>query len=300
MVGSAGLRFGVLLAAAAACAVVALPAARSAPAAHGEQLVASYRLPPEAIARYAARASGTGADESARLTSMLADRSPWVGPEHRAGVGRNPYTMVLTVSGVARAAGDVHAQWQAGWELIESPVASRELLMSLSGLARKGVAAGQALTMTTRSTPVSFRGDRQVAPMLGLVQTRNLDIRDVQVEVWSGSVPLPWPALPWAPLASVGAATIGALALLALWQRVRLRQRRPAADAGADDEDEDSERGLSSEAPPPPFRPTASHDLRVFESLHDVLHHGLVVASVPDETRPPRRVRTPRPDAPTG
>lgn len=299
MVGSSGLRFGVLLAAAAVCAVVALPAARSEPAAHGEELVASYRLPPEAIARYAARAAGTSADESARLTSMLADRSPWVGPEHRAGVGRNPYTLVLTVSGVARAAGDVHAQWQAGWELIESPVASRELLMSLSGLARKGVAAGQALTMTTRSAPVSFRGDRQVAPMLGLVQTRNLDIRDVQVEVWSGSAPLPWPALPWVPLASAGAATIGALALLALWQRARLRQHRHGADARADDEDEDSGHGLSSEAPPPPFRATASHDLRVFESLHDVLRHGLVVASVPDETRPPRRARTPRPDAPT-
>ena len=297
MVGSAWLRSGVLLAAAAAGAVVALPAARSEPAAHGEQLIARHRLPPEAIARYAARTAGANGDDSARPNSMVADRSPWVGPEHRAGVGRNPYTLVLTVSGVARAAGDVHSQWQAGWELMESPVASRELLMSLSGLARKGVAAGQPLTMTARSAPVSFRGDRQVAPMLGLVQTRNLEIRDVEVEVWSGSTPLPWPALPWMQLATVGAAAIGVLALLSRWQQARLRQRRPDADAHGEDE-EHSDQGLSSEAPPPPFRPTASHDLRVFESLHDVLRHGLVVPSVADETRPARRARTPRPDTP--
>ena len=300
MVGSSGRRWSGWLAAAALSAVSVAPASSRPADAPGEQLVALYRLPPEKIARYAAMGRGQSAEDGGKIESMFADRSPWVGPEHRAGAGRNPYTLVLTVSGVARAAGDVHSQWQAGWELIESPVASRELLLSLSALARKGVSAGQPLTLSARSAPVSFRGERQVAPMLGLVQARNLEIREVQVEVWSGGTPWAVPALPALPLALTAATVLALLAFVA-WRA----QRRDARAATADSEDDEDLPPLSSEAPPPPFRPTASHDLRVFESLHDVLHDGLVVGAQHDESRPRQRrthdgagpfsVRTPGP-----
>lgn len=286
MVGSGRRRWGGWLAAAALSAVSVAPASSRPADAPGEQLVARYRLPPEKIARYAAMARGQSPEEGGRIESMFADRAPWVGPEHRAGAGRNPYTLVLTVSGVARAAGDVHSQWQAGWELIESPVASRELLLSLSALARKGVGAGQALTLSARSAPVSFRGERQVAPMLGLVQARNFEIREVQIEVWSGGTPWTVPDLPTLPLALASAAGLGLLAFAA-WQA---RRHAAARTASADsDDDEEGLPSLSSEAPPPPFRPTASHELRVFESLHDVLHDGLVVEPRYDDSRPPGR-----------
>ena len=52
----------------------------------------------------------------------MADRSPWVGPEQSAGVGSNPYTLVLTVSGVAKTTGDIYSKWQAGWEVLPWPV----------------------------------------------------------------------------------------------------------------------------------------------------------------------------------
>ena len=197
MFASAWLRFGLLLIAVGLLAQAAIPATGVEPPAYGEQLVAQVRLPLAAIDRYAAMAAGTGLKEPARGNSMFADRSPWVGVAQTAGVGRNPYTLVFTVRGVARAAGQVQAQWQAGWQVHESPTASREVVMVVPRIESTAEAAGQALTLTASSPRVSFRGERSVAPMLGLVQMRNLDIHEVEVQVWSGTAPTTWAVLPW-------------------------------------------------------------------------------------------------------
>ncbi len=199
MFGSAWLRFGLLLTAVGLLAQAAMPATGGEPPAYGERLVAQYQLPLDVIDRYAAMAAGTGLREPARGNSMFADRSPWVGVAQPAGVGRNPYTVVFTVRGVARAAGAVQAQWQAGWQVHESPTASREVVMVVPRIESTAQTAGQVLTLTASSPRVSFRGERSVAPMLGLVQMRNLDIHEVQVQVWSGTAPSAWDALPWLP-----------------------------------------------------------------------------------------------------
>ena len=178
-------------------AQAAMPATGGEAPVYGERLVAQYQLPLDAIDRYAAMAAGTGLNEPARGNSMFADRSPWVGVAQPAGVGRNPYTLVFTVRGVARAAGEVQAQWQAGWQVHESPSASREVVMVVPRIDSTAAAAGQALTLTASSPRVSFRGERSVAPMLGLVQMRNLDIHEVEVQVWSGTAPATWAVLPW-------------------------------------------------------------------------------------------------------
>jgi hypothetical protein len=292
MAWSRGSRIGALLGAAALCAVAAMPAASREPRAHGRERLAQYQLPNEMIARYAALAAGAVSDDSTRLNSMFADRSPWVGPEHRAGVGRNPYTLVLTVSGVARSAGDVHSQWQAGWEVYESADASREVLMAVSGLARKRAAAGQRLTLTASSPPVSFRGERKVAPMLGLVQSRNLDIDDVRLEVWSGTAPLPWYGELASLLALLGLAAAGIWGAREVVNRQRVAARSApdmahgtegTADAAiADDQ---GGHGRAVEVAEPPQAPTRDHELRVFESLHQVLRVGLDVQTVLDEAR---------------
>lgn len=197
MFATAWLRFGLLLTAVGLLAQAAIPATGGEPPAYGERLVAQYELPLAAIDRYAAMAAGTGLKEPARGNSMFADRSPWVGAAQPAGVGRNPYTLVFTVRGVARAAGEVQAQWQAGWQVHESPSASREVVMVVPRIDGTAATAGQALTLTASSPRVSFRGERSVAPMLGLVQMHNLDIHEVQVQVWSGTAPTAWAVLPW-------------------------------------------------------------------------------------------------------
>ncbi|MDH4061253.1 MAG: hypothetical protein OEU94_10620 [Aquincola sp.] len=304
---SRGSRIGALLGAAALCAVVAIPAASREPRAHGRERLAQYRLPAETIARYAALAAGSVSDDSTRLNSMFADRSPWVGPEHRAGVGRNPYTLVLTVGGVARVTGDVHSQWQAGWEVYESADASREVLMAVSGLARKRAAAGQRLTLTASSPPVSFRGERKVAPMLGLVQSRNLDIDDVRLEVWSGTAPLPWPVEAASLLAPLGVAAAGMWGVWGMANRRRLAARSapeisPVAKGpgGTVIADDPGAHRRAVEVTDPPPAPTRDHELRVFESLHQVLRVGLAVETVLDAARErkPRKGKKRSADAP--
>jgi hypothetical protein len=304
MLTSAWFRFGLLLAAVGMFTAATKPAMGSEPIAYGQRLVAQYRLPPDTIARYAAMAAGTSLTAAPREDSMFADPSPWVGPKQRAGAGHNPYTVVFTVSGAAKAAGDVYAQWQAGWEVHESPVASRDVLMVVPALARTGVVAGQALTLTASSGRVSFRGERSVAPMLGLVQARNLDISDVQVQVWSGAAPQSFAVLPWSRAALVA---LGVTCLLVglgfkYWQPVvvepdvqpvlsleplRLSYAGPTVIECV----EVTPAQETSVPVPDPAAP--SHEARVVAALYQVLNFGLTVDTVLDEARMQRRLTAP-------
>ena len=300
MLGSAWFRFGLLLAATGLLTLAITPAIGREPRAYGHQLVAQYQLPPDTIARYAAMAAGTALDASPRENSMFADRSPWVGPMQRAGVGRNPYTLVLTVRAVARTAGEAYAQWQAGWEVHESPVASRELLMAVPRTARTGLVAGQVLTLTASSGRVSFRGERSVAPMLGLVQMHNLDISSVELQVWSGEAPKAWPVLPWSP------ATLLALGVTCLLVSLGFRSWQHTVRASgsllARSRDQPHKRPTSpdaverieqpSVARDGPALTTPSHEARVIAALHQVLTIGLTVHTVLDEARMQRRRAT--------
>lgn len=302
MVGLKGLwlRIGLALAALGLLAAAAAPAVGREPRAHGERLVAEYRLPPETIARYAALALGAAFDAGPeRGDSRFADRLPWVGSAQPSGSGRNPYTLVFMVSGAARAAGPVVAQWQAGWEVHESPLASREVLMAVPAIKRTAIAPGQSITLRANSAPISFRNERPIAPMLGLVQTRNLDISEVQVQVWSGIAPTAWPTIqrPSSALLLASAACLLAWLALAYWRHT-VAERPPIDEASRP-------ASVGREVPEPPVTdlgdlpPEAlaplnpSHRYRVQSALQEVLTAGLSVPAEFDESRPqrPRRSR---------
>jgi hypothetical protein len=270
----------------------AVPAASSPPRAHGGNLVAQFELPGEAVAHDAAVAEATSRNEPAGKGTAWADTARWVGPLQQVGAGRNPYTLVLTVSGTARAAGDIGARWQAGWEVRESPLATREVLMPVRAQQRGKTVAGAAVTLTAVSAPLSFRGARQASPMLTLVEADNLDIRDVQLQVWSGSAPmLAWPALAAPRPAWLG---LGTLCLL-MWFFLR-RTARPLAmpmavnarlaQAAVQPVHEHhlalTDRPVAPALPAPAPAPLAASapqnpSSRVVQALRDVLIHGLVV-----------------------
>jgi hypothetical protein len=290
-----------LMAAAAVAFFYALPAASGQPRAYGRELVAQYQLPAEAVARYAAQATTPAPAEKASDRTAWTDNAMWVGPLQQVGVGRNPYTLVLTVGGVARAAGDIGAHWQAGWEVRESPLATREVLMSVGAQQTGGTTAGAPVTLTAISAPLSFRGERQVAPLLNLVNANNLDISDVHLQVWSGSAPLLiWPSLSTPRPALVG---LGALCLL-MWFFLRRTARPPVAavsrlpPAELQAMPEQPSKADRSNEPPPPAppqpaapaapviaSPTPNHASRVVSALRDVLFQGLVVPAELDTTR---------------
>jgi hypothetical protein len=273
----------------------AVPAASRSPKSHGRELVAQYQLPADAVARFAALAPQpltTREQSDSRVDSAL-----WVGPPQQAGAGRNPYTLVVTITGMAKTAGDVGTRWQSGWEVRESALATREVLMPLAGLSSGRVAAGAPVSLTAIGNPVSFRGERQVAPMLSLVDAHNLDISDVHLQVWSGSAPLvAWPALS-APRPAL--LVVGALCVL-LWFLLKGGTRPSARPAAA------VSRRLPTNAPPLPVRavnadrltpavvaapaavPPPNQALRVVAALRDVLTMGLAVPTEYDTTRRPR------------
>lgn len=196
MLNSAWFRFSLFLMSVGLGLAQVTRATSSEPQAYGQNLVAQYELPLEAIERYADMAAGRVANEARRKGSRFADASPWVGPDERAREGHNPYTVVFTVRGTARAADEVFAQWQAGWEVDEPLGARLEVLTAVPDTTTTTARAGTSVTLTASSDRISFRGIRTVAPKLGLVQMRNLHIEDVQVQVWSGSAPITWPTLP--------------------------------------------------------------------------------------------------------
>jgi len=292
MNSSPWLRISLLLAAVGWFALASSPAKGNAPPVYGERLIAEYRLPPDIIARYAAMAAGTAPYSPRRDDSMFADRAPWVGAAQRAGLGKNPYTLAFSVSGVARAAGEVDAHWQLGWRVQESPVASREVMLLLPPVKGGSVAAGQAVTLSASSARVSFRGEYSFAPMLGLVRTRNLDISDVQVQVWSGVAPWALPQPPRAALLALGATLLLWLGLKywrAATDQPATQAARPSNLPQRSDAVPDVDRRGDAEAaaaePVPPVQ-----QARVLAALHHVLTVGLAVPTVLDN----RRARKPR------
>lgn len=290
--GIAALRAALIVAAALAF-FHAASAVSNHKRSHGRELVAQFQLPSDAVARYAALAGVAPRDETASEHTTRIDDAMWVGPLQQVGIGRNPYKMVLTVSGVARTAGDVRARWQAGWQVRESATATREVLMSVGTQLDGETAAGAPVTLTAVSAPLSFRGERQVSPMLNLVHANNLDIHDVHLQVWSGPAPLvAWPALS-AP--RPGWLGLGALCLL-MWFFLRpsarplaapmvVTSRLPRADLQALLE-HPANTDRPSETPPPAAAPALQNpSSRVVSALRDVLMQGLAVPTELDDRR---------------
>jgi len=273
----------------------------------GRELLAEYRLPASMLAKYAMHHPLVHLRPDAPKRHLtLAEAVPWHGPGFRAGEGRNPYNLVLTVVGHAPVGGDVRSFWQIGWEYEEANGQRRRYVVPQTDAMRSGVAAGSEVRLTAASGPISFRELRHVLPFVGLVQLDNLDIHQVNVQVWSGPAPLDW--LPvWSPLAKALALT--AVGLLAWWslQSMQRPARLPAPPPHRSSRIEASAVDLATAEPapppaapsamtvpatsaPPPMRdPPPSHAVRVATNLLAVLTHGLVVKSVPDETRPPRK-----------
>ena len=292
MVWSSWSGFGGMLGVAGLLAALALPAPEPETRAYGKHLVAKYQLPASSIERYAALAAGKAGHEAPSGNSRFADRVPWVGPELSAGAGHNPYVLVLSVSGVATAAGDVHSEWQAGWEVHESRNENREVVLAIPGPSMLGVAAGERVSLTGASGPVSFRGQRDVSPMLGLVHMHNLKIDAVQVQVWSGMAALAWPAARVSARALLATLSTGLL----LWLLAGLRSCAPPANRippANSPEPRDPASAVDILLPgstagtalPPVDAPSTSHKTRVFEALNQVLTVGLCVTTVFDDAR---------------
>jgi hypothetical protein len=278
---------------------------------HGARLVTEYRIPASKLSDYAAFAPRTPVDAASSRRELLnAESVPWTGPSLEAGPGRNPFNLVLEVSGVTRSAGDVRSLWQAGWEFDEGGIASVRHVVPLAGIARAGVDAGTRLTLSAASGPVTFRSARKVTPLVGMVNLNNFEIEEVRVQVWSGVPPLTFESIFKRPALAL-ACVLGWLAWAAA-RRLRSRRELPeqaatfASSATAstlEDSAAAHETAPAPEAPeaarPTPIAPlgpaappqgattsrTPQHDAQIVATLRRVLTEGLTVVPQSDEAR---------------
>lgn len=158
--------------------------------AYGKKIIAEYDLSSEQIAKFVAfEPSGPTKGESAVTATLLAKTEDWTGPPIDGLTSGNPYTIVVTVSGTAKADGPSATLWNAGWA-IRSENGDQTRLTILPGLAKTEAKAGETFAVTAPATPSSFKEDRKVAVALGLVNARNIEITGVKVQIWSGMAPV--------------------------------------------------------------------------------------------------------------
>ena len=159
-----------------------MPAVAASSPKFGKTLAAEYNLPKEAIDKFAAfKPSKADKGSSAVENVLMADTETWNGPPLKVTAKSNPYTVAVTITGVALADGDMVTLWQKGWGMGDG--ATR--LDVIAGLSKTGVRAGQRVTLTAAS-PNSFKDDRETALSLALVNAKNINFESVQVQVWSG------------------------------------------------------------------------------------------------------------------
>ena len=174
------LVLAAILAFAAGQAAAQLP---TKPGKYGKTLVADVVLSPSQIDKFSALLDTLAATAHGSQNSVLfGDTADWIGDTFVANSTTNPYTIVVAVDGTAKAAGDVVTTWKAGWKYEDN--SNREGLMH--GLAAFDVKAGEHVSMTGVAAPSRFDRDKNVAPMLSLVDAKNVAIAHVQVQVWSG------------------------------------------------------------------------------------------------------------------
>ena len=175
-----------LLAIVAGQAAAQLP---TKPGKYGKTLVADVVLSPSQIDKFTALLDTLAASTHGSQNSvMFGDTADWVGDAFVANSTTNPYTIVVSVEGTAKAAGDVVTTWKSGWRYEDN--SNREGLMH--GLSAFEVKAGERVTMTAAALPSRFDRDKNVSPMLSLVDAKNVTIAHVHVQVWSGLGEASW------------------------------------------------------------------------------------------------------------
>ena len=153
------------------------------PGTYGKTLLMDVVLPPSQLDKFSAFLEALAATNKGTANSVVfGDTADWTGDSMIANSTTNPYTMVVSVEGTAKAAGDVVTTWKSGWRLADG-VTQAGLM---TGLSKFDVKAGERVTMTAAAAPSRFERDKNVMPVLSLVDAKNVSIDHVQVQVWSG------------------------------------------------------------------------------------------------------------------
>ncbi len=153
------------------------------PGKYGKTLVADKTLPRADIEKIASFLQDLAVHNKGVANSVTdGETFDWIGDPIQGEPGKGPYTVVVSVTGTAKEAGNVPTTWKSGWKLPDG--AARINLMS--GLSAFEVKAGERVTLTAPAVPARFDREKTVSPTLSLVEAKNVTIESVEVQVWSG------------------------------------------------------------------------------------------------------------------
>jgi len=177
------LLLAALLAAAAVDASAGSDALDTRPGKYGKTLLADVVVPPSQIDQITAFLDALAVANHGTVNSPVSgDTWDWVGDAITARPEASPYTLVVQVTGRAKAAGDVLTQWKSGWRMNDG--STKQSLMQ--GLFAADARTGERVTLTAAAPPARLDRDKTLVPVLSLVDARNITIDGVHVQLWSG------------------------------------------------------------------------------------------------------------------
>jgi hypothetical protein len=148
----------------------------------GTRLVAQFDVPDEALDRFRKHVATAASKKLSPLeNTLLATTADWISEPVSIDSTKNPYTVVVTLTGTAQAAGDITTMWLAGWS---QEGTARQTPMT--GLMRNDAKAGERVTLTSSGGVTSFTADQKLSAAIGLIKSANVNIEAVHVQVWSG------------------------------------------------------------------------------------------------------------------
>jgi hypothetical protein len=165
------------------CSSDATARAKDAPSIYGRVMLAEFVVSNDVIEKFNAfKPSAPKPEETGLVNYLLADTETWVGPRQDLETSKNPYTLVVIVTGKAVRDGDVITSWHSGWKL-EDGVAK---FQPFAGVMQTGVKAGQRVVIT-KAAPANRTDENKPAhPVLSLVRSENFEFESMKVQLWSG------------------------------------------------------------------------------------------------------------------
>jgi len=159
----------------------AVPAAASK--AYGQRLVAELDLDAAQLAKFRQHVASTRDTRDSPLEAMLAaDTEGWRGDSLVGEAGRNPYTIVVTMSGTVDADGEAMGSWMAGWQNEEG----MSHMFPLPGLGKLRADANERFVTTVASAPVRLTEGKAYRPELELRDLGGVALESMHVQIWSG------------------------------------------------------------------------------------------------------------------
>lgn len=167
----------------------------------GKKMLAHYNLLPQDIERFRQYLDTSESNSETPDDQRIAE-ARWMGPGIQVERESGPYTVVLRVRGQTKHRGDVQTQWGLGWKIDGGTNTTL-----FDGPSQKAIKGVTKIELVKQSGSMRFSDQRTIYLVLEPRKWENIDIQDVDIEIWRGSPDFSWSSwlfeLRWVFLAMV-------------------------------------------------------------------------------------------------